>query len=191
MKRNVMYLTIFVLASMATAILYIAPHVGFESRAYKEIVARLKNAKTEEERFYYLGDAAKKAFDNGDYSSAKAYAEELFTIMHKYKVNWNYGNAIQDSNVVLGRLALREGRIEDAKRHLIEAGKSPGSCSMKSFGPNVSLAKDLLEKGEKDTVIEYFKLCKNFWEMHRDRLDDWIALVQAGRMPHFGANLRY
>lgn len=154
-------------------------------------VARLKKAKTEEERFYYLGDAAKQAFENADYADAKAYAGELFILTPKYKGNWNYGNAIQDSNVVLGRLALREGRIEDAKHHLIEAGKSPGSPQMDSFGPNVSLAKDLLEKGEKEVVIEYFKLCKNFWEMHRGRLDDWIALAQAGRIPDFGANLKY
>jgi len=58
--------------------------------------------------------------------------------------------------VILGRLALREGRIEDAKHHLIEAGRSPGSPQMDSFGPNVSLAKDLLERGEKEIVIEYF-----------------------------------
>jgi len=154
-------------------------------------VARLKKAKTEEERFYYLGDAAKQAFENADYADAKAYAGELSILTPKYKGNWNYGNAIQDSNVVLGRLSLREGKIEDAKRHLIEAGKSPGSPQMDSFGPNVSLAKDLLEKGEKEVVIEYFRLCKNFWEMHRGRLDDWIALAQAGRIPDFGANLKY
>jgi hypothetical protein len=62
---------------------------------------------------------------------------------------------------------------------------------MNSFGPNVSLAKDLLEKGEKEIVIEYLTLCKSFWEMHRGRLDDWIALAQAGRVPDFGANLVY
>jgi len=154
-------------------------------------VARLQKAKSEEDRFYALGDAAKQAFTKGDYTDAKTCAEELATLAPKYKGNWNYGNAIQDSNVVLGRLALREGRVEDAKSHLIEAGKSPGSPQMNSFGPNVSLAKDLLEKGEKQIVIEYFTLCKSFWEMHRGRLDDWIALAQGGRVPDFGANLVY
>ena len=154
-------------------------------------VAALKKAKTEEERFIALGDAAKQAFEAADYADAKAYAMELATFAPKCKGNWNYGNAIQDSNVILGRLALREGRIEDAKRHLIEAGKSPGSPQMDSFGPNVSLAKDLLEKGEKEVVIEYFSLCKNFWKMHRGRLDDWIIIARAGRIPDFGANLMY
>ena len=154
-------------------------------------VAALQKAKTEEERYYALGDAAKQAFTNGDYADAKTYAVELATLTPKYKGNWNYGNAIQDSNIVLGRLALKEGRVEDAKTHLIEAGKSPGSPQMDSFGPNMSLAKDLLEHGEKEVVVEYFTLCKSFWEMHRGRLDEWIVLVQAGRIPNFGANLVY
>ncbi len=62
---------------------------------------------------------------------------------------------------------------------------------MNSFGPNVSLANDLLEKGERDTVVEYFEACKKFWKMDRGRLDDWIALVKDGETPYFGGNLRY
>ena len=151
----------------------------------------LNNAKSEQNRFYALGPAAKAAFDKGNYSAARTYAEELATLTPKYKGDWNYGNAIQDSNVVLGRLALRDGDIAAAKAFLLEAGKSTGSPQMNSFGPNLSLANDLLQKGEKDVVIEHLKACKKFWEMDRGRLDDWIALVKAGRTPDFGANLLY
>ncbi|NQT11979.1 MAG: RNA polymerase subunit sigma-24, partial [Planctomycetes bacterium] len=98
---------------------------------------------------------------------------------------------VQDANLVLGRIAVQEGRIEDAKRHLIEAGKSPGSPQMNSFGPNVSLAKDLIEKGEREVVLEYFDLCRKFWELHRDRLDEWSQEVKDGKVPDFGANLVY
>jgi len=59
------------------------------------------------------------------------------------------------------------------------------------FSPNVSLAKDLIEKGERDTVVEYFEACRKFWRMDRGRLDDWIALVKGGETPYFGGNLRY
>jgi len=37
------------------------------------------------------------------------------------------------------------------------------------FGPNVSLAKDLIEKGERDTVVEYFEACRKFWKVARSR----------------------
>ena len=138
-----------------------------------------------------MGPAAKAAFDKGNYSAARTYAEELATLTPKYKGDWNYGNAIQDSNVVLGRLALRDGDVAAAKAFLLEAGKSTGSPQMNSFGPNLSLANALLQKGEKDVVIEYLNACKKFWEMDRGRLDDWIALVKAGKTPDFGANLLY
>ncbi|MEI6277995.1 MAG: hypothetical protein WCQ16_01270 [Verrucomicrobiae bacterium] len=153
--------------------------------------AALKTAKTEEERFYFLGAAAKEEFNKGNIGDAKKYATELSTLTPKYTKNWNYGNAIQDSNLVLGRIAIRDGNIEAAKVYLSEEAKSPGSPQMDSFGPNVSLAKDLLEKGETEVVVSYFTACKIFWKMQNGKLDDWIASAKAGNIPDFGANLVY
>jgi peroxiredoxin len=153
--------------------------------------AALEKAKSEQERFYALGRAAKESFNNGNYSVAKTYAEELASLTSRYTKDWNYGNAIQDSNVVLGRLALRDGNVAAAKAFLLEAGKSTGSPQMNSFGPNLSLAQDLLRKGEKEVVIEYLNACKKFWKMENGKLDDWIALVKDGRIPDFGPNLIY
>ena len=144
-----------------------------------------------EERFYALGELAKRSFNAGNVPQARKHAEELAKAAPQYVGNWNYGNAIQDSNIVLGRIAVLEGRIADAKRHLLEAGKSPGSPQMDTFGPNMTLAKDLIEKGEKATVIEYFGLCKEFWEHERGRLDIWAAQVASGNTPDFGQNLYY
>jgi hypothetical protein len=62
---------------------------------------------------------------------------------------------------------------------------------MNSFGPNVSLAKDLLEKGERDAVIQYLELCRKFWKLDNGRLDQWIKEIKAGKVPQFGANLVY
>ena len=55
----------------------------------------------------------------------------------------------------------------------------------------MSLAKDLLANGEKDTVIQYFDLCRSFWKMDRDRLDQWKREVEAGKIPDFRADLVY
>jgi hypothetical protein len=62
---------------------------------------------------------------------------------------------------------------------------------MNSFGPNMSLAKDLLEKGEREVVLEYFELCRKFWKMDNGRRNDWSQEVKAGKIPDFGANLVY
>ena len=81
--------------------------------------------------------------------------------------------------------------VAEAKRLLLEAGKSPGSPQLNSFGPNMLLAKELLAKGEQEAVIEYFDLCAKFWKPQDGRLSDWKTLVISGETPDFGANLAY
>lgn len=152
---------------------------------------RMAKAKTDAEKFYAMNDAAKQSFVTGKTEDARKYATELLAMLPKFKGDWNYGNAVQDGNLVLGRIAVKEGKLDEAKRRLLEAGKSPGSPQMDSFGPNVSLAKDLLEKGERDVVLEYFELCRKFWKLEEGRLDKWSAEVRAGKIPDFGANLVY
>ena len=154
-------------------------------------MGKLADAQSEEQRFYALGKAAKESFNAGNIEDARKYAQELAALLPKYQRNWNYGNGVQDSNLVLGRIAVLEGRIEDAKRFLLEAGKSRGSPQMNSFGPNMSLAKDLLEKGERQVVLEYFELCRKFWKKHADKLDQWSQEVKDGKIPAFSANLVY
>ena len=151
----------------------------------------LAKAKAPQERFYALNRAAKESFVAGNVEDARKYAQELLTLLPKFPGDWNYGNAVQDANLVLGRIAVKEGKVVEAKQYLIAAGKSPGSPQMDSFGPNVSLAKDLLEKGEREVVIEYLGLCRKFWKLDRGRLDQWIQEIKAGKIPDFGANLEY
>jgi len=53
------------------------------------------------------------------------------------------------------------------------------------------LAKELLEKGERDAVIQYFKKCASFWKDDRGQLVQWAAIVREGGIPNFGGNLLY
>ena len=62
---------------------------------------------------------------------------------------------------------------------------------MSSFGPNMSLARDFLEAGEKQAVLDYFEACREFWEMGGEKLDRWTKFVNADIMPDFDANLIY
>jgi hypothetical protein len=151
----------------------------------------LAEATTERDRFYALDDAAKESFEVGHIKEAGEYATDLLALAPRHRRSWNYGNAIQDGNIVLGRIAVRENRINDAKQFLEEAGRSPGSPQMDTFGPNMSLAKDLLDKGASEDVLNYFEACRRFWKDDRGRLDDWKDDVKSGRAPEFGANLRY
>jgi hypothetical protein len=61
----------------------------------------------------------------------RKHAQELMTLAEKFRRNWNYGNAIQDGNLVFGRIAVKEGRLDEAKEFLRKAGKLP------DFGANL------------------------------------------------------
>jgi hypothetical protein len=158
---------------------------------YDKAIGKLTQAVTKEQRFYALDDAAKESVVSGRIDDARKYAYELIALAPEFKDNWNYGNAIQDGNLVLGRIAVQEGRIDEAKQRLLDAGKSPGSPVMDSFGPNMSLANDLLQNGQQEVVLRYLEQCHTFWKNHDETLDMWREDIQAGRIPKFGANLSY
>jgi len=143
------------------------------------------------ERFEALRYAVKNAAQAGKSADVRGLAEELVLLAPQYKGYPGYGNAVQDSNHVLGRIALAEGNMAEAKKYLLASADSDGSPTMNSFGSNMTLAKEFLQKGEKDVVLQYFELCRIFWKRHTATLDDWTEDVKAGRIPNFGANLYY
>ncbi len=151
----------------------------------------LSDAKTDEQRFYARSDAAKDSLAVGRTEDARGYATELLALLPQFKGDWNYGNAVQNGHVVLGRIAVAERRLDEAKQHLRAAGLSPGSPQMDTFGPDMTLASDLLEQGERDAVLDYFQMCRQFWKSNAGKLDEWRDAVNAGRTPDFGANVRY
>ena len=163
------------------------PPLTWEGR-YDHALAQMAD---QPKRFYFLASAAKAAFELGKIEEAGQHARELLEAAPHFERDFNYGNAIHDGHMVLGRIALRKGNAETAGHELLEAGKTPGSPQLNSFGPNMALARDLLAAGQRGVVLEYFKLCSAFWEMERGRLAEWTADADAGRLPAFGANLVY
>ncbi len=159
---------------------------------YAQAMKTLAGATNEYVRFLSLHRAAKMSLAVGRTEDARQFAADALVLDEKYsrgnpeKAN---GDAVHDCHLVLGRIALDAGQIEEAKRQLLAAGKSTGSAVLGSFGPNMSLAKDLLEKGEQETVLQYLDLCRKFWRS--DKLDAWTKDIHAGRIPSFGAHLIY
>jgi hypothetical protein len=158
----------------------------------QEKLAKLEQtAATGQERFYALAGLAKAAFDAGEFDKSERYARELLSAAIDQR-DWNYGNAVFFGNMVLGRVALQRDRNLDlAKSLLLASAATPGSPQLNSFGPNMSLAKDLLLRGERDTVLEFFVRCRAFWKMGAKKLDEWTATMKGGGSPDFGANLLY
>jgi hypothetical protein len=137
-----------------------------------------------------LARLARTALAAGDLEKAGRYANEALA-ESKHGVFWWTGDAVHQGNIVLGRLALRGGEVEEAKRYLLLAGKTPGSTSLAAQGPSMALARELLERGESAAVLQYLEECGSFWGGNRGRLAEWMALIRAGLKPDFGANATY
>jgi hypothetical protein len=148
-------------------------------------------ARGEYERWIALDDASLLNAEVGSLTKAKAYAEELLTTALKYREDWNYGNAIHKGNLTLGLVSLKQGDLKAAEERLLAAGRTRGSPQLDSFGPNMVLAKGLIEAGERDAVVAYFDLCAKFWKMDNGKLEQWKERVRSGAVPDFGANLYY
>ncbi len=169
------------------------------------VLASCSGPPNENDRSVQTDLEASEALDQGRTAAVTAYAKRLLA-KNTDRSSWNYGNVIYDANELLGQAALREGRIEDAKKYLLEAGNTPGSPQLDSFGPDNTLARELLQRGEKKVVLEYLDLVARFWthtseselksltpEQRRsteeldaanaDNIKQWKAEIRAGKIP--------
>ena len=153
----------------------------------------LANAKSDFDRYLVLSEAAKLALVLGNAEDARKYATEVLALDQRFiREPWRGGDAVFAGNLVLGRMALLDGQTEAAKQYLLESGKTVGSPPLMSFGPNMTLARDLLKIGEQDTVLQFFDLCGKFWgSSGQDKLTQWTQDVKSGKMPDFGSNIYY
>jgi hypothetical protein len=140
---------------------------------------------------YRLDDQVSAAIREGKASEAQAEARWLLRLAWLYPLDWAHGNARHHGHVGLGLVALEQGDTAAAREHLLEAGRTPGSPQLDTFGPNMALAQALLEHGERAVVLSYFDECRDFWWMQDGELDRWSAAVRAGETPDFGANLEF
>jgi hypothetical protein len=149
------------------------------------------------DRIVLLHKLAPAAFAAGDCEKAEKFAIELKASADEFRATnkrdfSTYDDATHVSNTVLGLVAFERGNQIDAAKYLLAAGRlSHGSPALISFGPNMQLAKKMIEKGDRETVIQYLNLCAAFWKKDGGRLDEWKSIVNQGGMPAFKANLIY
>ena len=142
-------------------------------------------------KFYEMTKAAPKTFNDGEYEKARSLSEALLSEAESWRTDWNYGNAVHVAHLVLGRIELSSGDKNKARMHLLEAGRTPGSPQLNTFGPDMLFAKEMLKAGERETVLEYLQLTGKFWKKRESQLSDWKATIEKGEIPNFGANVRY
>jgi len=146
--------------------------------------ADLNLAGSEVDRFYALPSAVRSAAHVGKYEVAAQLADELLALAPSYKANWNYGNAIHHAHTALGLVALSKGEVARAAEHLLDAGATPGSPRLDTFGPSMELARALMRAGEFDAVAEYLSRCRVFWKTGAEWLEVWSDMVSRKAVPN-------
>ena len=143
-------------------------------------------------KFYLISNLAPAALAANQVDKARTYAEQLMTMGQSMQNTPGFGptflsDGTHIGNMVLGQIAFLNGDISRAKEYLLKAGEVSGSPVLGSFGPDMLLAKELIGKGERDTVLKYLDLCATFWRNDRGRLADWKQVVKQGGEPNFGS----
>src|SRR3981189_2019868 len=107
-------------------------------------------------RLLSLRGIATRAFERGDQNKAARLARELLALAEQYRDDWSYGNVLHHRRLLLGRVALARGDFAGAGAELLEAGRTPGSPQLNSFGRNMTPARELLGVGQTAPVRAYF-----------------------------------
>jgi tetratricopeptide (TPR) repeat protein len=143
--------------------------------AYRRVLKLTRDPRSREA---LAGDMAESEFKIGDYTGAAALAQ-----IHLHSAD---RSAVQRANTLLGRIALRSNDMSAAKQRLLDSAGPDAAKYVGLAGPTMVLAKELLEKGERQVVMEYLENCLVLWPRGDDLLNLWISEIRSGRTPDFG-----
>jgi hypothetical protein len=96
-----------------------------------------------------------------------------------------YGNAIYTANLIFSLAALQKNDLASAESYLFEAVSAPNSQTVEQVGLDTSVVQMLLQRGERDTVLEYFERGRHLWPLGGGQITRWENLIRAGRTPNF------
>lgn len=157
--------------------------------------AQLVNENNDRQRYILLRYLPSAAFVAGDFERAETKARDLLRIGEEIDRTSRFkGSTLSDTthvgNTILGLIEMNRNNVPAAKEHLLASARFTRTAHPvhTSFGPSMALAKSLLERGERQAVIEYLDLCTTFWKNSNGKLDEWKRVLEVGQTPDFGAN---
>jgi hypothetical protein len=119
---------------------------------------------------------------------AEAFARETLELAERHRSDPQYGTAVYTANMVLGALTLRDGDRSAASAFLLNASKAPPTEELAYREDVVSgvhwhLARDLLERGERDAVAQFLDRMAQINVVRRLELRDAAAAIRRGETP--------
>ena len=148
-----------------------------------------------DELLTYQAELALAALDSGRPAEARTLIgtvrEQLATRAERGDDAANWSDVPEHVAVVEGRLALLDGDWAAARGRLLASARVLTAPTQLSFGPNMTLARDLLATGDTATVRVYFDALDTTWTDGAETVAEWRGALDRGAAPDFGANLIY
>jgi tetratricopeptide (TPR) repeat protein len=158
---------------------------------YSAAIAILDKEATGDSRFEALANYVNAAINAERFEEAERSAKDILHEAHAVKPAVDGGYALHEAHSLLGLLALKKGNFALAKEHFRQAAQVPTSPRLRALGPNMSLAKALLEKGDCDDVLDYLQSISKLWndDLAKKSSSEWMSNIASGQMPDFKGNL--
>ncbi len=145
------------------------------------------------DRFSKLSHQLGESLRTGDIARATVLAADVqgahdaLSAKTKYPFS-SISRNVYNINDSLGRAAFLAKDYTAAGDYLLKAADTPGEDpALRTFGPDLWLARALLGVGYKDVVLTFLERCKVFWP--KPQLDEWISVIQSGGTPDLSHNI--
>jgi len=164
-------------------IAYVDKRLAFYEKIERE---RYQKAKSELQLpFEELGWAEKELYLFGNTILSTRFDTKHIAIKHirEYEssssIFFSNGDAIHNTKIARGWLALIQGKEDEAIKFLMASTKTRGSPVLNSFGPDVTLIRELYQRGRKMAVLKYLKAVQSFWNIESalEYIRVWEAMI--------------
>jgi hypothetical protein len=133
-------------------------------------------------------ERARRAIAHGNVRRARRIGEHRLRRPGSIVGGWDRANRLHWGHVIVGLANLADGRVAEAESHLLAASSCAaalgGSPQLNSFGPDFSLAAQVLAQGRTTSVLVYLDECSKFWRLGAGVLDAWASAIRRGEMPN-------
>jgi hypothetical protein len=112
-----------------------------------------------------------------DPSGAEEPARQLLELASRNTKDQDYGTAVFLGNVALSAALLDRGEKAQAAQRLVSASEAPPTDFLRYQRLDLSLARKLVDAGERDSVVKYLDNCAR-WNAWGKQLKEWAAEIR-------------
>ena len=166
---------------------YVNQRVSFYNRVDEERYGNARRAlantpvnklnQVQQKKFLQANTVLAARFDQPE--TARNYIQQYENLRNALPVSQQSGDALHQINIAKGWLALRDADDKSAIHFLIESTKVKGSPLLSSFGPDMTMVRELYKRGKIQATLDYLTLSESFWKSDsaKDNRAVWRTLI--------------